>query len=206
MIRLRLLGAACAALLLISGTAFADQVPAAFNFDALTPFAVMPSALTSNTVTATLSADGPFAVLPAFFYDFPFSGNAIGDQDFAPHALTIQFSEMRGGLSLDFALDPFGGILNQFNLEALRGGLTVYSASAIAAVPVGPFLIPQGNLSFTNVNFDTIRLTSSQSNFAIDNLVTANAPEPPAVSLLAVGLAIALYMRRRGVWRDGDPA
>jgi hypothetical protein len=199
MIGSRILCAAFVLMLAISSAASAAPFIATFNFDASAPFGPAPSNLTNGGVTASFgSADGlgVFTILPAFFFVSPMSGNVLGDVDpNVLHPLSIQFDRVLSGLALDFALDPLGGAAAVLTVEAFLGANLVGSSSATATLPLFAFS-PQGTLSFGALAFDSIRVTSTRENFAIDNVSVA-VPEPATLLLLAAGLLGSAAFRRR---------
>ena len=161
----------------------------------------------SDGVTATFSSpDGAaFGVLPAFcpsdgahpcriFNGGP--GHALLDADAALHTLDIGFSSVFNSVSMFFALNNPASAASKFTLTAFLGGVggtLVGSTSTTGLVPPG-FLLPEGTISFSGAFFDTLRLTSTARDFAIDNVAVDTVPitlasEPATLVLLGTGLA-----------------
>jgi hypothetical protein len=200
MIRSRFLCSAFAFMILVSGSAFADALTV-FNFETSLPGAVVPLDITNGGITASFSSTGgvgAFNVTPGFFFNDPIQGNVLGDFDPVAHALDIRFNQSMRFLTLDFALDNLGGPQGSLAVDAFLRGNLVGHTVALAAVPLGGFF-EQGTLAFGigGVEFDSVRLTSTRENFAIDNVAVA-LPLPSTLLLMAVGaVTLGLQFRRR---------
>lgn len=137
-------------------------------------FTIGPS--TFSALTGQILADGP--------------GNA------SPLPLTLTFSAPLTSISLLFATNSGTGVplfLNAYSGGA--GGTLVGTASASGAIPPG-FGFPEGSLSFGGVVFDTIVLSSTAIDFAIDNVSATLTPEPGGWGTAALGLGLIGFLYR----------
>lgn len=172
----------------------AQAQTAVFNFDSDTVGTTTTFTDTSQGLSATFSSPNDpfiFAVQPTFFQTL--SGNILGPglpgANYVP--LDITFSRPVTSLSLDFGLNGPAGAT--FSLSAFSGGLggtPIGSAQAAGAVPASGFF-PEGAISFQSASpFDTVALTSTAQNLAIDNLQIPAAPEPSSLTAFALGLGM----------------
>jgi hypothetical protein len=139
-------------------------------------FSIGPS--TFSTLTGQILADGP--------------GNA------SPLPLTLTFSAPLTNISLLFATNSGAGVplfLNAYSGGA--GGTLVGTASASGSIPPG-FGFPEGSLSFGGAVFDTIVLSSTAIDFAIDDVSATLTPEPGSWGTAALGLGFIALLYRRG--------
>ncbi len=177
-----------------------------YNFDAIPVGTITTFSYTSDGITATFSSsNSTFWVTPDPHLDpdrtSPFfsslTGNVLLDSSNVPSALDISFNAPFSGVSLLFALDDVLN-LTALSVEAFSGGIGGNSlgvTTASATVPAG-FSLPEGfvTLDFTSLSsFDALRITSTASNFAIDDIALRSpaAPvlEPASLTLLGLGLA-----------------
>jgi hypothetical protein len=170
-----------------------------FNFET-TPFGTpVPLSITNGGVAAAFASAAGFSVQPTFFGGL--TGRVLRDDDAATGPLTITFSTLLSSVSLNFGLNivPAAG---NFTLVA-RNGATLVGTVTVAGAPPPGFLFPEGVVSFTGATFDTIVLSSTARDFAVDNIVVQPStaiPEPGTVALFGTGLLLvsgAAARRRR---------
>lgn len=173
---------------------------------------VTPFSITDNGLTITfLSAPDPsgFGVANGSPF-FTLHGNVLIESAPDHNALGITFSQPVGALQLDFALDSHS--FGHLDYQAFSGGFggTMVSSGSASAVPpcLGCFI--EGHLTVTPSVFDSVILTSPDTDaFAIDNVflvtpdplgfhfITFDTPEPLTLALFGAGLAGAGALRRR---------
>jgi hypothetical protein len=128
----------------------------------------------------------------------PFStlaGRVLMESDPTAGPLTITFSAPLTGISLRFGLNsPFAP--GSLMLQALNGVTMVGSVSAPGTVPSG-FLFPEGSISFAGAAFNSVVLSSTAPDFAIDNINASVVPEPATVWLVGSGALLVAARRRR---------
>lgn len=172
---------------------------ATFDFDSVVLGTTTPFAYTVDGITATFDA-------PNFYVDNSFlislTGMLLFSNDEAltlPDTLKIGFSKSLNSISLLFALRSDAS--ETLTLKALMKGVEVGSVSASGLIPGGGFF-PEGSISFSGTTFDSVVLTSTALDFAIDNLQVAVArgggevPEPATAALLLMGAAGLAAFRR----------
>jgi hypothetical protein len=180
------------------GAAHADSV---FNFDSDTVGENTTFTDTNNGVSATFSSPslGGFEVLASS--SLPplelLSGNVLTDTlDNA--SLAIAFSSNETSIFMDFATSSSAGV--PFVLTAFENGAQVGQVSASGAIPSG-FTIPEGVINFSGVTFNSVSLTSTAEDFAIDNVdVQSVVPEPSSFWFLGVGLLALFGAAKRRVF------
>ena len=191
---LGLFGSISLFLLLVSSGVRADSV---YNFDSASGETSL--SLSSNGITATFSSavdPGGFAV-GATFFSAPMVGNVLldpGSANGSNLALDVLFSSDLQSITLDFAVD--GLTSDTFDLAAYEGATLVGTSSATGTI-LSSF--PQGTISFSGATFNKVTLTSSATEFAIDNVDVASiaTPESPTALLLGAGLLALLGVVRR---------
>lgn len=174
--------------LLLAGTV----APAAtFTFDSLGVGDTTPFSLSSSGLTASFSSPeaSSFFVAPSFL--ILSSGNVLVDSDPTLHALHILFSQPVVSISLTFGLNTLES--GSLTLEAFSDSIGGTSAgtTVLAGVIQPGGMFPEGLISLSNpAGLSAVRLTSSVSDFAIDNVVAVETPEPGTVLLITVPLVV----------------
>ncbi len=170
-----------------------------FNFET-TPFGTpVPLSITNGGVTAAFASAASFSVQPSFFSGL--TGRILRDDDAATGPLTITFSTLLSSVSLNFGLNAVPATGNVTLLA--RSGATLVGSVTVAGAPPAGFLFPEGVIAFTGAEFDTIVLSSTARDFAVDNIVVQPStaiPEPGTVALFGTGLLLvagAAARRRR---------
>lgn len=176
-----------------------------FSFDTDSPGTSTSFTDTVNGLAAAFSTNGDpggFAVYQSIFQTL--TGNVLGDPGPAGQdglSLTVDFSQSIGAVTLAFATSDFSTpspfVLNAFNNGTLVG----------TATQTGQFLsgstFPEGEIAFAAGAFNRITLSSTATDFAVDNITVApvNAPEPTSFSLLGLALTAigvpAIWRKRR---------
>jgi hypothetical protein len=159
-----------------------------------------PFAVTAGTTTATFSSPGVFTIGNSFLSNM--SGHILFDADPAINPLVVSFDQGLSGISLNFALNT-ANAATLFTLQAFSGGIggTLVGSTALAGIiPGGGFSFPEGVIGFSGAVFDTVRLSTTSQDFAIDNVsfTPAAVPEPASILLLGTGaLGLIAKLRRR---------
>lgn len=143
---------------------------------------------------------GAFAIGDSFFSGA--SGNVLFDADPTQHTLDIGFASPINFVSLFFALN--GTTLDLLTLEAYSGGLggTLVGTVQLAGIIPPGFSFPEGTIAFAGPQFDTIRLSATSQDFAIDNVVVdSDVPEPSTLSLFLT-CPVLFWLTRRTYLRQ----
>jgi hypothetical protein len=141
-----------------------------------------PSGFTASFTSPT----GAFSI-SAFVLNPAFSGNNLEDTAFpSGDVLTITLSQPITGVHLDFAQDAPG----YFSLTSAAGGVNVPIAGQIGSLDFQP------GASFTQFSLAAYDTSNGVIAMAIDNLVLT-IPEPSVVTLIALGAAFLLPLRRK---------
>jgi hypothetical protein len=164
---------------------------------------------TVNGISATFSSSadpGGFVVYPSFFETL--TGNVLGDPGPAGQdnlTLIISFSQNISAVVLDFATSDFI-TPSPLTLTAYENSTSVGSNTQSGQFLPG-FTFPEGEIAFDGTIFNQIVISSTATDFAVDNIsvIPANAPEPTSCALLGAGLlAIGIpAARRRSARRAG---
>jgi len=167
-----------------------------FDFESDTVGATTQFTNTVSGLSATFSSSpdtGGFAV-EAFGIFQSLTGNFLIDS--LPENLTIGFSAPLTSITMNFATSG-PGTLNLSAYTGGSGGTLVGTNSASGTVPGGGFTLPEGVLSFNTGTFDTVVLSATTANFAIDNVGAVDPPAPePGTLLLCAGALAALFFSR----------
>jgi hypothetical protein len=194
-----------APLVLLCAAANADVI---FNFDSDTLGTSTSFEDTVDGLSATFSSSadpGGFVLYPTMFDTL--TGNVLGDPGpaFADNlALGVTFSHDLSAITLDFATADFV-TPSPFTLTAYENSTLVGFSTVTGQFPSG-FSFPEGEISF-NGTFNNIVLSSTATDFAVDNLdviPTTSTPEPRSISLLlaALFLPCAALLARRKAGRE----
>ncbi|MGA7412103.1 MAG: hypothetical protein WBW33_16630 [Bryobacteraceae bacterium] len=148
---------------------------------------------TVNGLSATFSSTadpGGFVVYQSMFETL--TGNVLGDPGPAGQdnlALSVNFSQNLSAVVLDFATSDF--------ITPSPLTLTAYENSTLVGSNTLPgqflpgFTFPEGEIAFDGAIFNQIVISSTATDFAVDNInvipATA-APEPATCALLGAGL------------------
>jgi len=180
--------AACA----LSAAANASTI---FNFDGDNLGTATTFTDTVNGLSATFSSAGDpggFVVYPSIFDTL--TGNVLGDPGPAGLdnlSLDVAFSSELSSVALDFATSDFN-TPSPLTLTAYQNSQLVGSAQATGNF-INGFSFPEGQISFGGAAFNNIVISSTATDFAVDNIAAIATPEPGLFPLLAVGLgAIAV--------------
>jgi hypothetical protein len=186
-----------ALLILTLGTAHANSV---FNFDSDPVNENTTFTDTNNGVSATFSSPtaGGFEVFAAS--SLPplelLTGNVLTDTT-ENASLAIAFSSNETSISLDFATNSATPV--PLTLTAFENGTQVGQVSDSGAIPMG-YTLPEGLITFNGATFNSVSLTSTAEDFAIDNVNVQSAPEPSSFSLLGIGLLTLFGAAKRRVF------
>ncbi len=165
-----------------------------FNFDGDNLGTATTFTDTVNGVSATFSSSadpGGFVIYPSIYETL--TGNVLGDPGPANAnnlSLSIAFNGNLNAVTFDFATSDFG-TASPLTLQAFEGNTLVGSATQTGQFLPG-FSFPEGEIAFDGTNFNKLVVSSTATDFAIDNVaVIASAPEPSVLGLLAIGLLCA---------------
>jgi hypothetical protein len=184
---LKLLVAACA----LGAAASASTV---FNFDNDNLGTATTFTDTVDGLSATFSSTadpGGFVLYPSFFETL--TGNVLGDPGPAGLdglSLDVAFSGELNAVTLDFATSDFG-TPSPLTISAYQNSQLVGSIDATGMVPAN-FTFPEGEITFQGSPFNNIVISSTATDFAVDNIAASvvATPEPGLFPLLAFGLAV----------------
>lgn len=183
--------------LLLSCLSTVGNAASIFNFDADTTGTGTPFTDTSNGVSATFSSPGDpggFGITAGFFSTL--SGNVLidpGPAGIDNLALNIIFSSSPNSIGLDFAVDSPSPV--PLTLTAFQNGATVGVVTATDVPPSG-FDFPEGHLDFSGTTFNSVTLTTTATDFAIDNVTVSNAaatPEPATFGFMSLAGVITSF-------------
>jgi PEP-CTERM motif len=177
-------------LVLLSAAANASTT---FNFDGDSPGTSTLFTDSVNGISATFSSladPGGFTIYGSMFETL--TGNV---------ALNIAFTVDLSAITLDFATSDFI-TPSPFTITAFEGSTQVGTATSTGQFLPG-FIFPEGEITFEGGPFNSIVLSSTAMDFAVDNITVIAAPEPGTLALLGAGLLLAGLpsMRRKAARR-----
>jgi PEP-CTERM motif len=189
--------------------ATANASVAVFNFDTDALGTSTTFTDTVNGLSATFSSNadpGGFTILGSMFETL--TGNVLGDPGPAGQdnlSLFVNFSSELTAVEFNFATSDFA-TPSPLTLNAYQNSVLVGSTSATGMF-LGGFVFPEGEIAFDGPAFNRIVISSTATDFAVDNITaaTAAAPEPGTLSLFALsilfvaGVAWRTELRRRAV-------
>jgi hypothetical protein len=191
----RIVGCVISTVLMMSGVG--SLTAGVIDFESVPLGASTPFEVRGGAVTAYFSSrdESGFSISPSFTTTL--TGNILMDDDAPSHDLDILFSSPLTSISLLFALnDPT--TTSTLKLTAFSGGVggvLIGSISAHGSL-IDPFAIfPEGTISFQGRSFDTVSISSTAPDFAIDSLSLQPVPEPSFIILTAVVLISLLWVR-----------
>lgn len=185
---LQLIFAVCA----ISAAANASII---FNFDGDTPGTATAFTDTVNGLSATFSSPGDpggFVIYPTIFDTL--TGNVLGDPGPAGQdnlMLDVGFSHNLSAVALDFATSDFA-LASPLTVTAYEGTQLVGSARATGSFISG-FDFPEGQITFNGGLFNDIVISSTATDFAVDNIAATATPEPRLFLVLALVFGAILF-------------
>ena len=150
---------------------------------------------TVDGVSATFSSPritGGFVVYSSMFETL--TGNVLGDPgpaEWVGLSLDIAFSHELSAVTFDFATSDFS-TPSPLTLTAYQNSQLVGSAQATGQFLDG-FVFPEGEIAFEGSPFNNIVISSTATDFAVDNIAVAAAPEPGLFPLLALGFALIAF-------------
>ena len=192
----KLLFAAC----ILGATANASVV--VFNFDGdnlgTTTTFTDTDPITGLSATFSSAADpGGFVVYPSTFQTL--TGNVLGDPGPAGQdnlTLDVGFSTELTAITLNFATSDFT-TPSPLTLQAYQNSILVGSTT-LPGMFLSGSTFPEGEIAFGGAGFNRVAISSTATDFAVDNITVATAPEPGPLASFAVGLVcLALGARRR---------
>ena len=154
--------------------------------------------------TFSSSADpGGFVIYPTMYETL--TGNVLGDPGPAFQdnlSLNIGFNQNLSAITLNFATSDFI-TPSPFTLTAYENSNLVGSATSTGQFLSG-FTFPEGEIAFAGGVFNQVVLSSTATDFAVDNidvlpasLNTSSVPEPGTLCLLGTSLILLGTLRRR---------
>jgi hypothetical protein len=164
-----------------------------FNFDGDAPGTSTAFTDTVNGISATFSSSadpGGFVVYPSMFETL--TGNVLGDPGPAFQdnlTLAVDFSQGLAAITLDFATSDFI-TPSPLTITAYENGVLVGSATSTGQFLAG-FNFPEGEIAFGGGIFNQLFISSTATDFAVDNLNVVAAPEPGTFALLGAALLLS---------------
>jgi hypothetical protein len=174
-------------MVLLSAAANASVV---FTFDGDSPGTSTTFTDTVGGLSATFSSSadpGGFVVYPTMFETL--TGNVLGDPGPAfmdNLALDVSFSQNLSAIELDFATSDFI-TPSLFTVSAYENSDLVGSVSSTGQFLSG-FTFPEGEIAFAGGPFNNVVISSAATDFAVDNITVATAPEPGTLATFGIGL------------------
>jgi hypothetical protein len=184
-----------------------------FNFDndnlgTTTTFTDRSGALSA---TFSSSADpGGFIIFPSIFETL--TGNVLGGpgpSNASNIALDIAFNQALSAITLNFATDDFS-TPSPLTLAAYDNATPVGSTTLTGEYLSG-FQFPEGEIAFDGANFNSVVISTTAPDFAVDNILvtTVGVPEPGTISMIATGLlltGVGAVRRRNASLRSYQPS
>jgi hypothetical protein len=173
-----------------------------FNFDSDNLGATTTFTNTVNGLSATFSSSadpGGFVVYQSMFETL--TGNVLGDPGPAGMdnlALSVNFSANLAAVEFDFATSDFS-TPSPLTLTAYQNSKLIGSVSSKGQFLSG-FSFPEGEIAFAGNPFNRIVISSTATDFAVDNIAVSAAPEPATCALLGIALltlGVPALRRRR---------
>jgi hypothetical protein len=161
-----------------------------FNFDGDSLGASTTFTDTVNGLSATFSSSadpGGFVIYPTMFETL--TGNVLGDPGpaFSDNlALDVSFSQNLSAIELDFATSDFI-TPSPFTVTAYENSALVGSVSSTGEFLSG-FTFPEGEIAFEGGPFNQVAISSTATDFAVDNINVAPTPEPGTLTMIGAGL------------------
>lgn len=160
-----------------------------------------PFVIGVDGINVSFASPATFSVGASFFSSL--TGHVLLDADPIIGNLVIGFSSLVQNVSLNFATNS--GVGPALLLQAFTGGIggTLVGSASVAGVVPGGFTFPEGVIGLSGVAFDTLRLSTTAQDFAVDNIqfVNANAvPEPTSLLLFgsgAIGVIVSLRRKKK---------
>lgn len=174
-----------------------------FNFDSdnLGTATTFTDTVDGLSATFSSSADpGGFVIYPTIFDTL--TGNVLGDPGPAGQdnlALDVAFSQELSSISLDFATSDFGSP-SPLTLTAYENSQLVGSVEMTGTFP-GGFAFPEGAIAFDGSAFNNIVISSTATDFAVDNLAVTATPEPGLLLPLGLGFVAMAFLSLRAKHR-----
>jgi hypothetical protein len=202
---LQLFFAAC----LTGGATASAASIAVFNFDGDSLGTATSFTDTANGLSATFSSPGDpggFVVYSSMFETL--TGNVLGDPGPAGQdnlTLSVNFSGELSAITLNFATSDFS-TPSPLTLQAYQNSVLVGSTTATGMFLSG-FTFPEGEIAFDGAFFNRIAISSTATDFAVDNITVATTPEPTPLTSFALGflfLVLGSLRRRSRVSADSN--
>ncbi len=173
----------------LCGSAHASTI---FNFDNDAMGTATGFTDTVNGLSASFSSSadpGGFVIYQSIFNTL--TGNVLGDPGPAQMdnlSLDVNFSSNLATVSLDFATSDFG-TASPLTVTAYENSTLVGSVQSTGSFISG-FDFPEGQVSFSGTPFNQIVISSTATDFAVDNISATAAPEPAVPALFGLGLLL----------------
>jgi len=175
-----------------------------FNFDgdAIGTSTTFTDSVNGVLATFSSSADpGGFVVYQSMFETL--TGNVLGDPGPAGQdnlTLNVNFSQNLSAITLDFATADFI-TPSPFTLTAFENSTLVGSATLSGQFLPG-FTFPEGEIAFEGGRFNQLVLSTTATDFAVDNINVISTPEPGTLCMLGSALLLLGAVRRRKTSRE----
>ena len=134
------------------------------------------------------------------------TGNVLGDPGPAGLdnlSLDVAFSSELSAVAIDFATSDFS-VASPLTITAYQNSQLVGSSLATGNF-INGFSFPEGQIAFNGAQFNNIVISSTATDFAVDNIAATVAPEPGLLPLLALGFAAIAFSSLRARSRARAP-